>query len=290
LSFCRPTDNLIVPDLEHVLMLELVGTSFVIHADDERWIDLLQSLWDPFCTSHLRDGAVSASITSRDGQWKFEMSPEEPIFCSEPWVFANQVRHYIVERALLLSSDVIGLHAAVLNRRKTAALLVGESGTGKTAISMHLLQRGWSLLSDDLAPVSLETGLIDPFPKPLGVKGKDRVARVRHLWKPPQWLPDPEGICLLPAAIYPTPPTGAVKPKYLIFVERRDGADGTLRGLSPAQAAARCAQYFRRFDARIFALLAGWCRESFAAELSYESSEDAAASVDRWVAAEFDKA
>ncbi len=62
------------------------------------------------------------------------------------------------------------LHAAALERDGRAYLVAGPSGTGKTTLALGLLGRGYRLLSDDFAPLHRQTGLVHPFPKPLGIR------------------------------------------------------------------------------------------------------------------------
>jgi len=58
--------------------------------------------------------------------------------------------------ALLYQRGILALHAAAVADGQGAVLLAGDSGAGKSALLAALLQRGWSLLSDDLAVVDLD--------------------------------------------------------------------------------------------------------------------------------------
>jgi hypothetical protein len=51
------------------------------------------------------------------------------------------------------------LHGAVLGHQGKAIVLLGQPGAGKSTLALALLQQGWSLLDDDLAPL-----LLDPPP------------------------------------------------------------------------------------------------------------------------------
>lgn len=61
-------------------------------------------------------------------------------------------------------------HAAAFEYRGRACLIAGPSGVGKTTLSLALLGHGLRLLSDDFAPLQRSTGLIHPYPRPLGVR------------------------------------------------------------------------------------------------------------------------
>jgi hypothetical protein len=59
--------------------------------------------------------------------------------------------------ALYLQRGIPVLHAAVVtDAAGRAVVLAGNSGSGKSVLLTALLQRGWGLLTDDLAPVTLD--------------------------------------------------------------------------------------------------------------------------------------
>ena len=79
--------------------------------------------------------------------------------------------HALVFRSLLDRVDrYVVLHAAAVTRGATALLVGGPSGAGKTTLTLALLNRGFRLLSDDFSPLERTTGLIQPFPKALGIR------------------------------------------------------------------------------------------------------------------------
>ncbi len=62
------------------------------------------------------------------------------------------------------------LHAASLTFQQKGYLFIGNSGTGKTSVSIALMQQGWQLLSDEfgiLNPISFE---VYPFPRNILIK------------------------------------------------------------------------------------------------------------------------
>jgi len=57
--------------------------------------------------------------------------------------------------ALLYQRGLLAFHAAAVSNGDVALLLAGDSGSGKSTLLTALLQRGWRMLADDLAIVSL---------------------------------------------------------------------------------------------------------------------------------------
>jgi len=75
--------------------------------------------------------------------------------------------------------DLFFIHAAVLGRGRGAHLLAGPSGAGKSTTCWGLLQRrGFTYLSDELAPIDLERGVVLPFPRALHLKRMPAGAQV----------------------------------------------------------------------------------------------------------------
>ena len=76
------------------------------------------------------------------------------------WVFTNHAQHYLI------------IHAAVLERDGQGLILAAPPGSGKSTLCAGLALRGWRLLSDELAMVGLEDGLLLPLPRPVSLKNR----------------------------------------------------------------------------------------------------------------------
>ncbi len=74
------------------------------------------------------------------------------------WVFTNHAQHYLI------------IHAAVLEREGAGLIMAAPPGSGKSTLCAGLALRGWRLLSDELAMIGLEDGLLTPLPRPISLK------------------------------------------------------------------------------------------------------------------------
>lgn len=74
------------------------------------------------------------------------------------WCIANHAHRYLV------------VHAAVVEREGRAFVLPGAPGSGKSTLCAALVCRGWRLLSDEMAMICLESGLVRPVPRPISLK------------------------------------------------------------------------------------------------------------------------
>lgn len=64
------------------------------------------------------------------------------------------------------------IHAAVVEKNGGAAILPAPPGAGKSTLTAALMLSGWRLLSDELALVDRQSGLIHPLPRPVSLKNQ----------------------------------------------------------------------------------------------------------------------
>jgi hypothetical protein len=79
------------------------------------------------------------------------------------------------------STSHVLLHAAcVAQPQGGGILLVGGAGAGKSTLAAALVRAGMVYLSDELAGIDCETGMVTPYPKPLALDG-DRLVPASSL-------------------------------------------------------------------------------------------------------------
>ena len=74
------------------------------------------------------------------------------------WVIANHCHQFAI------------IHSAVVEKNGKGIIFPGTPGSGKSTLCAALTCQGWRLLSDEMALISLSTGQIQPFPRPVGLK------------------------------------------------------------------------------------------------------------------------
>lgn len=74
------------------------------------------------------------------------------------WVIANHCHQFAI------------VHSAVLEKNGKGIIFPGTPGSGKSTLCAALTCCGWRLLSDEMALISLDSGQIHPFPRPIGLK------------------------------------------------------------------------------------------------------------------------
>lgn len=68
--------------------------------------------------------------------------------------------------------DRLLLHSAVIERNGMAVVMPAPPGSGKSTLCAALIHRGWRLLSDELALVSLSDGLVSPLVRAVSLKNQ----------------------------------------------------------------------------------------------------------------------
>ncbi|MGZ8287982.1 MAG: HprK-related kinase A [Telluria sp.] len=74
------------------------------------------------------------------------------------WCVSSRAHSYLI------------IHAAVVEKDGCAAILPAPPGSGKSTLCAALVHNGWRLLSDELALVGLDDGLLLPLPRPISLK------------------------------------------------------------------------------------------------------------------------
>ena len=104
------------------------------------------------------------AIFKFDGAEPFIPLPEEHAFplleWSKNWCISMHAHHYRL------------LHSAVIEREGCAVILPAPPGSGKSTLCAGLVHRGWRLLSDELALISLLDAAITPLGRPISLKNQ----------------------------------------------------------------------------------------------------------------------
>lgn len=261
------------------LRLRLLDSIVEIHTDDPEAHALLSLLWAPMET---RDGGepdgTYTVARDRSAGWIATAGDSVEAVHESLWGLTDALRYGMLELCERRLESFVTLHAAAVARRGALVLLAGESGAGKTTLTLALLDAGWTYLSDDLAPVSVETAFVHPFPKPLGVKDPAAFDGVRDSF-PTTSLAPPAGSFLVPPTRWhvgddPLPVAALLFPRFAA------GAALEVERLSAAKAAALASAYLRRLDPSTVALLNRVCARATCARVAYGSSEDAIAAIE----------
>lgn len=98
-----------------------------------------------------------------------------------------ELAELLVRYALAQVCSHFLLHAGALSWQEQGILLAGDSGAGKTTLTLALQQQGFAFLSDETGAVEREGGRLHPFPRLPQRRGGVEAAGVQA--SSPEWMP-----------------------------------------------------------------------------------------------------
>jgi hypothetical protein len=112
--------------------------------------------------------SVVYSINSND-QYTLHRDDQQVAASDDSEGLVSHLLWLISNDTVELADGFLLIHAgAVVTPDGDGILILGESGSGKTTLVAALVQEGFGYLSDEAAAIELATGLVHPWPRPLG--------------------------------------------------------------------------------------------------------------------------
>jgi len=212
-----------------------------------------------------------------DGQLPFEPLPEAHAFpmleWGLNWCVSTRAHAYLM------------IHAAVVERGGLAAILPAPPGSGKSTLCAALVNRGWRLLSDELALFRPEDGLLVPVPRPVSLK--NRSIDVIRGYVADAVLSRPVSNTTKGTVAHLKAPADSVarahetaRPAWIVFPKYEAGTTTSLTPIPRARAFFRVADNafnYSHMGARGFATLAGAIEGCASYDFRYSNLDEAMA-------------
>lgn len=192
------------------------------------------------------------------------------------WCIAGHAHHYLL------------LHAAVLERNGHAIVMPADPGAGKSTLTAALALHGYRLLSDELAVIDRDSGLLLPLARPVNLKNQS-IDLVRR-WSAQAVLGEPAHDTHKGTVAHLRPPAASVgaidqpaRPAFVIFPRWQAGEPARLTPRPRADAflhAAHHAFNYELLGSTGFDLMAGLIERSECHDFRYSELADALAVFD----------
>nr|WP_316639030.1 HprK-related kinase A [uncultured Roseateles sp.] len=210
-----------------------------------------------------------------DGKRAFVPLPAEQAFpmieWGLNWCVAAHAHQYLI------------IHAAVVEKGGRAAVLPAPPGSGKSTLCAGLVNRGWRLLSDELALYDFATGLIYGMARPVNLKnasiGVIQAFAPDAVFTPP--VPDTaKGTVALmrPPTLSVQRATEPAKPAWVVLPKYQANSDALLCSHDKAQAFMLVAEQSFNYDihgVRGFNAVADLLDQCASYRFSYSNLDDA---------------
>lgn len=146
----------------------------------------------------------------------------------------------ILEQFMRRHSDLLWLHAGVVSRRGQALLIVGPSAQGKSTLVTGLVDCGWSFLSDEMAPIRMDTNEVLPYPR-TPIRRLDPGSAIEGgvsgvLEREACYL-SPESVCRSPSTV-----------RLVVFPRFSYGSVARLRAMTPGESSLELARNCTNFS------------------------------------------
>jgi hypothetical protein len=109
--------------------------------------------------------AGTIRVTESELGYLLASATEIPFKRDQLHLLLDMLRDEVHLQFMRARPDLLWLHAAAVERDGVALLISGRSGQGKSTLSTKLCEKGWRMLSDDIAPTSMEADIVYPFPQ-----------------------------------------------------------------------------------------------------------------------------
>ena len=218
----------------------VVGYDFRVRSNVSSAAFVLDRLFAPFNQVCAKPGIPTYVLTEEEaGERRFVLTRDGSMIqrVDAAGSMFNWMMVDITRRAVEQSEGYVAIHAGVVSWQGVAIVLPGAPDAGKTTTVAGLTRAGFDYLSEEVALLDRETGLVHPFPRPL-VLGHDSLAALdgidRELpaeyedfrWRLNHVAPND----LRADAVGTTCPVG-----YVIAPRYREGAATALSSLSKAE-------------------------------------------------------
>ena len=157
------------------------------------------------------------------------------------WAIANTAHQYLI------------IHSAIIEKDGYGLIMPGTPGSGKSTLCAALVNRGWRLLSDEMALLSLADGLVYPAPRPVSLKNKS--IQIIKDFAPEAVFGKVVPDTLKGDIAHMVAPESAllqqsipVKPAFLVFPHYQDHAKKKLKQLPKARALMTLAEHAFNFN------------------------------------------
>ena len=154
------------------LSLRIVGQAVEIVCDDPAATSALRENYEALScdAAGMPTSAITYSAEPSASGFLLRRHDGRALLAADLGEFVFQLEKAIIVAIQERRPELLFLHAAALERDRAAWLFVGESGAGKSTTAWGLLHHGFSYLSDELAPIDLDTVEVLPYPHALCLK------------------------------------------------------------------------------------------------------------------------
>jgi len=142
--------------------------------------EILKAIFSAFTTKENQpanptDLSYEVDFNESSGMYSLIIEPNIVLNTSFPGEFLYWFEKEITISLQKMRTDLYFLHAAALEYNGYAFILTGPAGSGKSTMTWALVNNNCGYLSDELAPIDIQTMSVQPYPHALCLKAEPAV-------------------------------------------------------------------------------------------------------------------
>jgi len=154
------------------ICFDIFGVGIAVTCADREIFDWLSQGYGALVSpNHVASLNYAAGIQA-DGNFYLRTPEGTTLVAATDSQFLYNFEKHVTLALEELRKDLYFVHGAVLSLAGQGCLLVASSGSGKSTTAWAALHHGFEYLSDELAPIDLDTKTIVPYPHALCLKSK----------------------------------------------------------------------------------------------------------------------
>ena len=153
------------------LYLEVMSCSFSVRCDDVVSRSVIEKCYSSFLRTESRRAIRKHAyvITESISGWQLR-SGDDVIHCSTLADLIYDFEKDMTIRVQLQRPELLFIHGAAIACEDRCVMIAGESGAGKSTLCWTACNEGFEYMSDELAPVNVSAGLVEPYPHAICLK------------------------------------------------------------------------------------------------------------------------
>ena len=262
---------------------EIYGKRCLIHYGNIDTHNILHPLIAHTETTYPPETAdLTFHLIAMDDTYTFYRNGEE-LVREKSLVYVKNVALFEIFAALFPKKSWLTVfHGAVVKKGDQAVILSGFSGKGKSTLTTYLVQKGFSLISDDLAVLESESAGVMATPYAISLKEDTWDLLSRHLpkvasLKPWEIYGESLKFYMPSGASTENNPSSPIKKALLVFINYENGAETQVEPMTPVDALGKIigiGAWISHKEDHLKKLMA-WLESTPAYELTYPDLESA---------------
>lgn len=152
--------------------LKIFGKSILIKSQNKMLLQIVKDNYGQFVVPENNSNDLQYLIEQKHTgeHYLITRDNEAAIPCKDLGMFVYNLEKDLTITLELLCSSLFFMHGAALEKNGNILVLTGRSGAGKSTTTWGLLNNGFNYLSDELAPINLQSMNVTPYPHAVCLK------------------------------------------------------------------------------------------------------------------------